>query len=268
MRRHGRGPGADPRRRRSCSTTTPCCALADELEGHPDNVAACLLGGSDHRLDRRRHGAGRSGCRLDPSPASRPVVFVPAVELSTTARPASCCRRPCRTPTPPRNAGRAALLVEALTRRPRPAARRHRGPAAPAVPGAGACRAAPAWWPSCAPPASPRWSPAPGRACWRSRSPADRARPLGWRRRAGRAAAGLAAGGAHVLPLRTADAACAAARRCATVEVTVRDRRRACTGARPTAVVVPTSLRLTSARPRTSGCHDPRPVSRGRDRPS
>ena len=31
--------------------------LATELEGHPDNVAACLGGGPDHRLDRGRPAA-------------------------------------------------------------------------------------------------------------------------------------------------------------------------------------------------------------------
>jgi homoserine kinase len=57
--------------------------LADELEGHPDNVAPAVLGGlvacartDDGRLVVRRR---------DPAPHLRPVLFVPAARQATTA---------------------------------------------------------------------------------------------------------------------------------------------------------------------------------------
>lgn len=89
-------------------------ALATRLEGHPDNVASCLLGGLTIAWtspDRVR------AVRTDVHPDVRPVVLVPAVSLSTEAArgllPASVPHDHAV-----RNAGRAALLVEALTRRP------------------------------------------------------------------------------------------------------------------------------------------------------
>ena len=116
------------------STTTRCSALAAELEGHPDNVAACLLG----------------GLTLAWTPADGPAQAVAAA-----GRPRRCGRWcSCRPPAPStararkllpetvphadaaRNAGRSALLVHALAADPGAAAGGHRGPAAPAVPGA------------------------------------------------------------------------------------------------------------------------------------
>ncbi|GAB2600806.1 homoserine kinase [Streptomyces capparidis] len=88
--------------------------LATELEGHPDNVAACLLGG--FTLAWTENGAARA-VRLDPAPSVVPVVFVPAEELRTeTAR--GLLPRTVPHVDAAVNAGRAALLVEALTRRP------------------------------------------------------------------------------------------------------------------------------------------------------
>ena len=88
--------------------------LAAELEGHPDNVAACLLGGFTLAWDE---GGVARAIRMEPAPTIVPVVFVPAVPLATeTARgllPASVPHVDAAV-----NAGRAALLVEALTRRP------------------------------------------------------------------------------------------------------------------------------------------------------
>jgi homoserine kinase len=89
-------------------------ALASELEGHPDNVAACLYGGftvawTDDDTAR--------AVRLEPSPQVVPVVFVPATPLLTrTAR--GLLPRTVPHADAAANAGRAALLVEALTRRP------------------------------------------------------------------------------------------------------------------------------------------------------
>ncbi|MFI0982378.1 homoserine kinase [Streptomyces sp. NPDC021093] len=88
--------------------------LATEIEGHPDNVAACLLGG--FTLAWMDSGAARA-IRMDPVDTVVPVVFVPSVPVLTEAARGLLPR------TVPHvdaavNAGRAALLVEALTRRP------------------------------------------------------------------------------------------------------------------------------------------------------
>lgn len=88
--------------------------LASEIEGHPDNVAACLLGGFTIAwLDA----AGARAARLEPHAAVHPLVFVPA-ERGLTA--------PARLALPPvvphrdaaHSAGRAALAVHALTADP------------------------------------------------------------------------------------------------------------------------------------------------------
>lgn len=117
-------------------------ALATQLEGHPDNAAPALLGGAtiawleagDERATGGRAGAvpaagagpGSSAAprherpravRLDLHPDVAPLVVVPATELSTRrARgvlPASVPHGDAA-----QQAGRAALLVEALSRRP------------------------------------------------------------------------------------------------------------------------------------------------------
>jgi homoserine kinase len=110
--------------------------LAARLEGHPDNVAPCLLGGFTIAWT----GAGGSrAVRLDPAPGVRPTVFVPQERgYTATARAAL-------PPAVPHadaafNAGRAALLVHALTRAPElllPATedRLHQGYRAEAMPG-------------------------------------------------------------------------------------------------------------------------------------
>jgi homoserine kinase len=111
--------------------------LASELEGHPDNVAPCLLGGftiawvSDD---------GAQAVTLAPAAAVHPVVFVP------TERGLTAHARAALPPTVPhadaaRNAGRAGLLVHALTADPSlllPATedrlhQQYRAPAAPAT---------------------------------------------------------------------------------------------------------------------------------------
>lgn len=88
--------------------------LATEIEGHPDNVAACLLGG--FTLAWTDNGAARA-IRMDPAQSIVPVAFVPARPLLTeTAR--GLLPRSVPHVDAAANAGRAALLVEALTRRP------------------------------------------------------------------------------------------------------------------------------------------------------
>lgn len=89
-------------------------ALAGEIEGHPDNVAACLLGGLT--VAWTAHGAARA-VRLDCDPAIRPVVLVPPFSTSTaharTLLPATVPHGDAAFA-----AGRSALLVAALTGSP------------------------------------------------------------------------------------------------------------------------------------------------------
>jgi homoserine kinase len=89
-------------------------ALATELEGHPDNVAACLLGGFTIAWTDED---GPRAVRSTPDRGISPVVFVPATPLSTeVARgllPAKVTHRDASA-----NVGRAGLLVTALTSRP------------------------------------------------------------------------------------------------------------------------------------------------------
>ena len=89
-------------------------ALAAELEGHADNAAACLAGGLTVAWNP---GTGPRAIRLDPLPAIAPVLCVPVESMPTTAA------RRALPPTVPHadaagNAGRAALLVTALTQDP------------------------------------------------------------------------------------------------------------------------------------------------------
>ena len=88
--------------------------LAATIEGHPDNVAACLLGGLALTW---RTGEVYQAIRLDPHPSLAPVVYVPQTKSSTAK-----ARRLLPDTVPhadaAANAGRAALLVEALTRQP------------------------------------------------------------------------------------------------------------------------------------------------------
>jgi homoserine kinase len=104
-------------------------ALAAEMEGHADNVAACLAGGlviawmPEHGSAAAAEsdgvaapaGAGLARCvRLDPLPGLTPVLCVPAAPLATEAA------RQVLPPDVPhvdaaRNAARSALLIAALT---------------------------------------------------------------------------------------------------------------------------------------------------------
>ncbi|WP_214408377.1 homoserine kinase [Sphaerisporangium fuscum] len=90
-------------------------ALANEIEGHPDNVAPCLAGGltiawtdlsgTPHKL------------KLSPHGGVLPVVCVPRTRLSTEeAR--GLLPKDVPHADAAANAGRAALLVAALTQRP------------------------------------------------------------------------------------------------------------------------------------------------------
>jgi homoserine kinase len=90
-------------------------ALAAELEGHPDNVAACLLGGLT--LAWTPAGGPAQAVRLPVSPALRPVVFVPTTSAST-AKARKLLPETVPHADAARNAARSALLVHALAADP------------------------------------------------------------------------------------------------------------------------------------------------------
>lgn len=93
---------------------TAMLELATEIEGHPDNAAACLLGG--FTLAWTDAGAARA-VRMEPAESIVPVALVPAEPLLTeTAR--GLLPRHVPHVDAAFNAARSALLVEALTRRP------------------------------------------------------------------------------------------------------------------------------------------------------
>jgi homoserine kinase len=127
---HGRGLGSSAAaivagliaaRALAGASTSPedVLPLANVLEGHPDNVAPCLLGG----LTIAWVATGAAGLpearaiRLDPRPEVLPVAFIAPAPVSTkVARgllPAAVPHADAAS-----NAGRAALLIAALTARP------------------------------------------------------------------------------------------------------------------------------------------------------
>ncbi|WP_435206284.1 homoserine kinase [Micromonospora sp. bgisy143] len=88
--------------------------LAAEIEGHPDNVAPCLLGGFTLAWTEPD---GARAVSLPVADAVRPTVFVPAERgLTATARAALPATVPHADAA--LTAGRAALLVHALTTDP------------------------------------------------------------------------------------------------------------------------------------------------------
>ncbi|PZG01238.1 homoserine kinase [Micromonospora deserti] len=113
--------------------------LAAEIEGHPDNVAPCLLGGFTLAWTEP---AGARAVSLPVADGVRPTVFVPEERgLTATARAAL----PATVPHADAafTAGRAALLVHALTTDPAlllPATvdRLHQDYRAPGMPGTAA----------------------------------------------------------------------------------------------------------------------------------
>src|SRR3954451_11501163 len=96
--------------------------LVADLEGHPDNVAPCLLGGLTVAWYVDRGGSGRDdrlarAVRLEPAAGLVPVVMVPQVRTSTEGARSALPERVAHGDAA-YNAGRAALLVAALTQRP------------------------------------------------------------------------------------------------------------------------------------------------------
>jgi homoserine kinase len=94
-------------------------ALATEIEGHPDNVAACLLGGLSLAWLAEGRGSAIQVATPDQLAATgiRPVLFLPAGRSMTKLARAVL---PDRVPHADAafNASRAGLLVLALTGRP------------------------------------------------------------------------------------------------------------------------------------------------------
>jgi homoserine kinase len=92
--------------------------LAARLEGHPDNVAACLLGGFTIAWAAgSEDGAAARAVRLVPDGSLRPTVFVPPQQgLTATARASLPATVPHADAA--HSAGRAALLVHALATAP------------------------------------------------------------------------------------------------------------------------------------------------------
>jgi homoserine kinase len=88
-------------------------ALASELEGHPDNVAACLLGGATVAWSE---GSTGRATRIEPS-GFRPLLFVPTGQSATEAARAAL---PTTVPHADAafNLSRAALLAIAIRGRP------------------------------------------------------------------------------------------------------------------------------------------------------
>jgi homoserine kinase len=89
--------------------------LAAKIEGHPDNVAAALYGGAT--IAWTDAGGGARAVRIDVHPDLMAVAFVPPVPVATRTARALLPERVAHTDAAA-NAARAALLVEALGRRP------------------------------------------------------------------------------------------------------------------------------------------------------
>jgi homoserine kinase len=92
-------------------------ALAAELEGHPDNVAPAVYGGFTIAYAGGEGTPGFRAVRLDVDATTAFVVFVPEVALETRVARGLLPDQVAHGDAA-RNAGRAALLVAALTGRP------------------------------------------------------------------------------------------------------------------------------------------------------
>jgi homoserine kinase len=108
----GDDPPSTPRDREGESLTdAEILRLATQIEGHPDNVSACLAGGLTIAW---RSSSGVRTANLVPVPGLTPVVCVPELPLSTSEA------RQVLPPAVPHadaaaNSARAALLIAALT---------------------------------------------------------------------------------------------------------------------------------------------------------
>ena len=93
--------------------------LATEIEGHPDNAAAALLGGFTVSA---RTDDGVEAVRFDAPRDLRAVLFIPELRLPTDADARGPARRRSRWPTRSRTSAPSALGVAGLADGPvRPA---------------------------------------------------------------------------------------------------------------------------------------------------
>ena len=112
--------------------------VAVDLEGHPDNVAACLRGGLALTY---LSADGWRAESLDPAPALRPAVLIPQAERISTEDARRVLPRSLPLADATFNVGRSALSMLALTQRPELLAealedRLHQGYRLPLVPSA------------------------------------------------------------------------------------------------------------------------------------
>ncbi|HEV8681221.1 MAG TPA: homoserine kinase [Actinomycetota bacterium] len=89
--------------------------VAVDIEGHPDNVAACILGGL---VVAYLSATGWRAEPLEPHASLRPVLLVPEEERVPTADARRILPREVPLSAAAHNVGRAALTVVALTARP------------------------------------------------------------------------------------------------------------------------------------------------------
>jgi homoserine kinase len=89
--------------------------LAAQIEGHPDNVAPCLLGG--FTIAWTQPGGTASAVSVQPAAGVQPMVFVPQ-ERGLTAQARAALPGSVPHADAALTAGRAALLVHALTTDP------------------------------------------------------------------------------------------------------------------------------------------------------
>ncbi|GAA2303554.1 homoserine kinase [Glycomyces scopariae] len=88
--------------------------LASEIEGHPDNVAPCLLGGFAIAYSTED---GAKAVALDPSPRIHPWVYIPRSKGLTSVARAALPEKVAHADAV-FNLSRAALLVAAVSRQP------------------------------------------------------------------------------------------------------------------------------------------------------
>jgi homoserine kinase len=95
--------------------STALLEVAVDIEGHPDNVAACIFGGL---VIAYLSEEGWRAERLEAHPSLSPVLFVPEEERVPTADARRILPREVPLSDAAHNVGRAALAVIALTARP------------------------------------------------------------------------------------------------------------------------------------------------------
>lgn len=92
--------------------------LANELEGHPDNVAAAIYGGATIAWQERQHGHNVAlSVQLVVDPRISAVVFIPSTSVST-AKARKMLPELITHSDAVKNSAHTALLVHALERRP------------------------------------------------------------------------------------------------------------------------------------------------------